>query len=177
MGTVMATDRLALRPFTMGDVRDAQRLYADIEVWEFDPGHEQSDIEIAKMVQYRISQYERNGFGALAIDIKDTGEFIGHCGLQTYVWETMPFASVETELFFKLGRPYWGQGYATEACTTMLDFAFRQLRLPRIISWTHRENRRALALMRRLGMELKAERDQPDLIAGVILNKTNLVQD
>jgi RimJ/RimL family protein N-acetyltransferase len=53
----------------------------------------------------------------------------------------------------------------------MLQFAFGQLRLPRIISWTHRDNARSLALMRRIGMELKAERDQPESIAGVIENK------
>ncbi len=168
MGTVLTTSRLLLRTLSMDDVDDAAQLYAHPDVWEFDPGHEPSRTEIETMLQYRIWQQERNGFGALAVESRENGAFLGQCGLQTYVWEQLPVSSVEMELFYKLGRPFWGHGYAAEACAAVLDFAFGQLKLPRIVSWTNRENARSTALMRRLGMDLRARADQPELIAGVL---------
>jgi RimJ/RimL family protein N-acetyltransferase len=174
VGRTFVTERLSLRPFTLDDVPDLHQLYLHQDVWAFDPGHEQSEAEVTSMVQYRIWQYERNGFGALAITHNQNGALIGHCGLQTYVWEHLPVSSVETELFFKLGRDYWSRGYATEACRAVLGFAFDELRLPRIVSWTHRENARSLVLMRRLGMDLRADRaagDDAGLIAGTIENR------
>jgi hypothetical protein len=96
-------------------------------------------------------------FGALAVTLREGGTLIGYCGLQLYLCERPGRSTPEVELFYKLGRPYWGRGYATEACREVLRYAFEELRLPRIVTCTHRENVRSVALLRRLGMRIEPD--------------------
>jgi RimJ/RimL family protein N-acetyltransferase len=58
---------------------------------------------------------------------------------------------LEVELFFQLGRAHWGRGYMTEATEALCRLALVVLRLPRLFAATQAGNRRAVALLRRLG--------------------------
>ncbi len=59
-------------------------------------------------------------------------------------------------MYYKFGRSYWGQGYATEACRAMIRFAFDEMRLMRIITITHKDNTNSIKLLQRLGMRIEA---------------------
>ena len=76
----------------------------------------------------------------------------------------------EVELFYKLGRDYWGRGYATEACREMIRHAFEELRLIRIVTCTHRENTRSIALLRRLGMRVEPDATDADGVLATLEN-------
>ena len=56
------------------------------------------------------------------------------------------------EIGWRLARAHWGQGYATEAARAALRVGFEQLQLPQIVSFTAVANRRARAVMERIGM-------------------------
>ncbi len=56
------------------------------------------------------------------------------------------------EIGWRLARPAWGQGYATEAARTVLAHGFGTLELPEILAVTTATNLRSQAVMRRLGM-------------------------
>jgi ribosomal-protein-alanine N-acetyltransferase len=74
------------------------------------------------------------------------------------VWEHDPAARhrrVEVELSYALGRPYWGNGYATEAGRALVAYAFGTLGLARIAYGVDGANTRSVGVMRRLGFRLE----------------------
>ena len=90
------------------------------------------------------------GWGLWAVEVIDGPSFIGVTGLnQTDVVPGMPGA---IEVSWRLGRQYWGHGYATEAAKEALRFGFEELNLSEIVSLTLPENLRSRRVMERLGM-------------------------
>ena len=92
---------------------------------------------------------QEDGEGTLAVTLKHDGRMIGQAGLQLYVLPWTPFATPEVELYYKLGRAYWGAGYALEACHALLRYAFDEMRLLRIITVKQPANRRPTRLLER----------------------------
>jgi RimJ/RimL family protein N-acetyltransferase len=73
---------------------------------------------------------------------------------------------------------YRGQGYATEAVRTLVDHAFRELRVRRLFATTNRKNTGSINLMKRIGMRIANNPEHPEMdwpegpgVAGVIENK------
>jgi len=94
-----------------------------------------------------------DGWGLWALEVE--GRFVGFTGLAVPHF-TAPFmAGMErpcVEIGWRLARAAWGQGLATEAARSVLDFGFRSLKLPEIVSFTSATNTRSQAVMKRLGM-------------------------
>jgi RimJ/RimL family protein N-acetyltransferase len=157
------TRRLLLREYREDelDVRHAV-LDSHPDVWQYDPGRPLTREERREADARRLASYGQPVFGALAVTLRETGEFMGYCGLQLYLCERIPLSTPEVELFYKLGRDHWGRGYATEACREMIRHAFEDLRLHRIVTCTHRENARSIALLERLGMRIEPDPTDPD---------------
>ena len=86
---------------------------------------------------------------------KQSGTVIGYVGLQLYVLPREPLATPEVELYYKLGREFWGRGYAVEACREMIRFAFEEMRLARIVTITDNKNLPSIRLLRRLSMRIE----------------------
>lgn len=167
----LETDRLLIRPFTLADLDAAHSvLEGHPDVWRFDPGRRQTRAQRRDELQYRIWQYYRNGFGCMALARKEDGALIGYCGLQLYLWQREGLSTPEMELFYKLGRDFWGQGYAFEAAQAVVHYAFDTLRIPRIVSWSLRENERSVNLLQRLGMQIEPSTDYPDYLIGILPN-------
>ncbi|MET9383117.1 GNAT family N-acetyltransferase [Streptomyces sp. NPDC002928] len=146
--TNLRTDRLILRPWRESDLAPWAAMNADPEVREYFPGlltREQSDSSVAR---FQAGLDER-GWGWWAVEVVATGEFIGFTGLDP-VDADMPFTGVEAG--WRLARPAWGHGYATEAARAALAFGFEGLGLAEILAVTAVGNLRSQAVMRRLGM-------------------------
>jgi RimJ/RimL family protein N-acetyltransferase len=168
----LETERLTIRLFTL-DHLDAAHAMLDIhpDVWHFDPGYSRTREQRTIELQYRIWQYEREGFGQMAVILKNHNTLIGYVGLQTYILPTEPLATPEVEMFYKFGRDYWGQGYATEACRAMLRHAFEDLHLTRIVTVTHKDNANSIALLKRLGITIVAAPPKwADDVLGILEN-------
>lgn len=168
----LATERLWLRPFTPYDLDEA---YAVLEghpdVWRFDPGYQRTWEQRAQIIQKYAEMNEPNGVGTLAVTLKATGALIGYVGLQLYILPREPLATPEVELYYKFGRDYWGQGYATEACQAMIRFAFEEIRLERLVTVTQPDNTPSIMLLRRLGMHIEdAPPAWPGEVIGTLLN-------
>ncbi|MFJ8149742.1 GNAT family N-acetyltransferase [Streptomyces sp. NPDC096094] len=121
---------------------------ADPVVREYFPGvltREQSEASAARFQ----ADLERRGWGWWAVEVAATGEFIGFTGLDP-VEDGMPFTGVEAG--WRLARPAWGHGYATEAAQAVVAHAFEVLELPEVLAVTTATNLRSRAVMRRLGM-------------------------
>ncbi len=87
-----------------------------------------------------MAQNAENGEGTLAVTLSDSGRLIGQAGLQLYVLPWKPYATAEVELYYKLGRSFWGHGYAEEACRALGRFAFEKMNLLRLVTITHPDN-------------------------------------
>ena len=107
----------------------------------------------------------RYGFGFWALEVRASGEFIGFTGLAT-VDEEMPYTGVE--LAWRLARPAWRHGYATEAALAAVEYGFAAMGLPEIVAVTMEKNLRSQAVMRRIGMttDPAEDFDDPDVDEG-----------
>jgi ribosomal-protein-alanine N-acetyltransferase len=88
------------------------------------------------------------GWGLWALE-RD-GSFLGFTGLAVPRFEAHFTPGVE--IGWRLARSAWGSGYATEAATVVLHFAFQELNLDEVVSFTAVGNHRSRAVMERIGM-------------------------
>ena len=79
-----------------------------------------------------------------------TGDFIGFVGLNEPRFEAHFTPAVE--IGWRLARGAWGHGYATEAARAVLAYAFDELQLDEVVSFTTVENWRSRRVMERIGM-------------------------
>jgi RimJ/RimL family protein N-acetyltransferase len=91
-----------------------------------------------------------NGFGLWAVEVATTGEFIGFTGLSRPRFDA-PFMPA-VEIGWRLARPAWGYGYATEAARAALAYGLGPADLDEIVSFTTVTNTRSRAVMDRLGL-------------------------
>ncbi len=162
--TELRTARLLLRGWREADLAPWATMNADPEVREYFPEvltREQSDASVARF----RADLDLRGWGWWAVEVLATGEFIGFAGLDP-VEEDMPFTGVEAG--WRLARPAWGHGYATEAALAVLSFGFEELGLPEILAVTAATNVRSQAVMRRIGMtrDPADDFDDPTVPAG-----------
>ena len=94
---------------------------------------------------------EREGWGLWALEVRASGTFIGFAGLARPGFEA-PFMPA-VEIGWRLARPAWGHGFATEAARAAARFAFDALELAEIVSLAVVANERSRAVMRRIGMQ------------------------
>lgn len=162
------TERLLLRPFALSDLAVMETTYP--EVWITDPARRGALNSTRAALEFRISEYERHGFGVMAVVLNATQELIGYCGLQIFLLKTGRLNWPEVELFYALAQPYWGQGLISEAARAVVDFGFEQLRLQRIVGGAFHANTRSINVMRRVGMDIAAWPDEPDWVLGTLQN-------
>ncbi len=150
----LETKRLRLRPFTRGDVDAvfAYRQREDVARFLFDSALSREECALA--VQQRIAQTSLSEEGdkiVLGVELADTGELIGEVSL---IWRSVEHQ--QGEVGWILHPSFHGQGYGTEAASAMLDLAFRQADLHRVIARCAAENAPSFHLMERLGMRREA---------------------
>ncbi len=100
---------------------------------------------------------ERQGWGLWALEERKTGRFLGFTGLARPTFEASFTPAVE--IGWRLSRPAWGFGFATEAARAAADFAFDELKLDELVSYTAEGNTRSRAVMHRLGMRRDPSED------------------
>ena len=172
----LETERLIIRPFTLYDLDDVHRLL-DVDLASADFGAEGAltGEERQHWLQWTVMNYEalaklyQPPYGDRAVTLRQTGEVIGACG---YVPCLAPFgqlpslrggsddavehlSSTEFGLFYAFSPAYQRQGYATEASRALIEFAFTQLNLRRIVATTTYDNPASMAVMRKVGMQIE----------------------
>lgn len=146
---MIETDRLILRPWGDSDRAPFAAMCADPEVMtHLGPllTRSQADAAIDRQMALQVEC----GHCFWALEARDTGEFLGFCGLKT-----MPDGcglDGEIEAGWRLKRSAWGKGYARESATASLAWGFANLDVPRIVAMTVFGNTRSWGLMERLGM-------------------------
>lgn len=161
----LRTERLILRAWRDSDLEPFARLNSDPAVMEFMPrclDRRESD-EFAGRCRGHFADH---GFGRWAVEIPEVASFAGFVGLSNVPFDA-PFTPC-VEIAWRLARPYWGMGYATEAARASLKDGFGRLGLDEVLAFTVPANRRSRGVMERLGMSRTPEEDfdHPLLSAG-----------
>jgi RimJ/RimL family protein N-acetyltransferase len=147
--TSLSTKRLILRPWRNSDQAAFARLNDDPAVMEFMGRHltrDESDA-MASRIQAEI---EQRGWGLWAVEVQGGDPFIGFVGLSIPSFNSHFTPCVE--IAWRLAREHWHHGYASEAATESLRFAFEELRLPQVVSFTVPLNKRSIRVMESVGM-------------------------
>lgn len=158
MAERLVSERLVLRPWTADDAGAALRPYGDPEVARWlAPAMDRVGDEAAMRVvlQQWIAEAGRmlTPAGRWAIELRDDGRLIGGATL-------LPLPpDDEYEIGWQLDRDAWGQGYATETGRALAEWAFKQ-GLEQVIAVVRPANSRALATLRRIGMEWIGETEK-----------------
>jgi RimJ/RimL family protein N-acetyltransferase len=145
----LRTRRLTLRRWRDSDRAPFAAMNADPEVMEHFPAaltREESDT----MIERIESGFAAHGFGLWAVEVAASGEFVGFTGLSVPGFGAHFTPAVEVG--WRLIRPAWGHGYASEAARRALAVGFDDFGLPEVVSFTAVPNVRSQAVMRRIGM-------------------------
>lgn len=152
----LETDRLVLRRWRDSDRDDFAAICADSEVMEWLGGtldRTQADARIDRVE----ANWAAHGYGRYLVERKSDGAFLGWSGIMP-AFHTLPLAGVP-EMGWRLIRNAWSQGYATEAAAAAIADGFERLGFAEIWAFTNPGNMRSQAVMRRLGMTRRPDKD------------------
>lgn len=147
--TTLTTDRLTLRPWQNSDRPPFAVMSADTESMQY-LGSVWDQATADNFIDRMNKHHQDYGYGPMAIELKDSGEFIGFCGLKNVTFQS--FFTPAIEIGWRIARPHWNQGYATEAARRIIDYGFSELKLPQIISYVTPANGASTKVMEKLGM-------------------------
>ena len=161
----LTTARLLLRRWRDADREPFARLNGDPEVMRHFPST-LTPAESDRSIDQFDREFEDRGYGLWAVEVTGRFPFIGFVGLHRASFEAHFTPAVEVG--WRLDRPYWGRGYASEAARAALGFGFDDLGLDEIVSFTTHGNARSRAVMERLGMvrDPDDDFDHPSVPAG-----------
>ena len=143
----LETERLWLRPLRESDADDYAALNADPEVM-LHIGEPWDRGRSWRHLGYVLGHWPLRGTGSWAVEHKETGAFVGIAGFfEPEGWPGL-------ELAGRLGRRWWGNGYAAEAAQAALEQAFTVWKRDRVVSLVHPANRASVRIVERIGETL-----------------------
>jgi RimJ/RimL family protein N-acetyltransferase len=157
------TARLLMRRWRDADRDPYAAMNADPVVMRYFPAVQDRAASDASIDRMEVL-FERQGFGLWALELAETGEFLGFTGLNPMP-SGVPGAG-GMEVGWRLAQHAWHHGYATEAATAAVDVAFNGVGLEEIWSMTAVLNEPSQAVMRRIGMTLYARFEHPRIEPG-----------
>lgn len=142
------TCRLLLRPFHHHDAHDVRHLAGDREVAaNVLPIPHPYELRMAEDWICRQEERFQSGEEVTYAITLISGSLIGSISLR------MNHEHEHAELGYWIGKPYWGQGFATEAAKAVINYGFSVLNLNRIYARHMKRNPASGRVMTKLGME------------------------
>jgi len=160
---VLETDRLILRRLSVDDAGFMLGLLNDPSWLRFigDRGVRTREEARAYILKGPVDMYDRLGFGIYLTELKEEGGPIGICGLVKRDF------LADVDIGFALLPGFWGQGYAYEAASAVMEYAKEALGLKRLVAITNPENHSSVRLLEKLGFQfdrmVRATADGPEI--------------
>ena len=157
---ILQTDRLLLRRFVPDDLDALYALYRDPEMRQYFPQEGASPDrtltreETKEELEWFLNGHPRHPeLGLWATILKETGAFIGRCGLLPWTIDGQD----EVEVAYMIDKRFWRRGLATEAARGIRDYAFEQLGLVRLICMIDDQNAGSIGVAEAIGMKFERE--------------------
>lgn len=150
------TERLTLRPFTSADASDVMRLAGDRAIADttLNIPHPYKDGMAEEWISKHQDAFDRDQGVTFAMARRPDGALVGAISLMGIS------KGHQAELGYWIGKPYWNQGYCTEAGRALLCYAFTDLALVRVHSCHITRNPASGRVMQKLGMRHEGCRRQ-----------------
>ena len=151
---ILETKRLLLRHFVMADLEALFTFYSDPDVVRYIPDAPRTREETKEELEWFLNGHPKfPELGLWATLNKETGDFIGRCGLLPWTIDDQQ----EVEVAFALSKEYWGQGLATEAARAIVHYGFEHLQLSRLICLIDHDNKASINVATKIGMTFEKE--------------------
>ena len=151
---ILETERLLLRRLLPEDLDDLFALYSDPEIRKYFPEGTLTYDETREELEWFLNGHPAHPeLGLWATIYKETGQFIGRCGLLPWTID----GRAEVEVAYLLAKEYWRQGFGTEAAGAILAYGFEHLQLSRLICMIDRENLASIGVATNIGMTFERE--------------------
>jgi len=161
------TDRLILRPLIADDVHFLNYLHSDLDVVRYTSGHTRSYNENIEYIRKMLELYSQN-LGHLLILRKSDNKPIGRCGfsyfygindgdLNWFYWGSPEAVKKEGDIFqylelgYTIAKPFWGNGYASEAAIAMMNYGYNRLNYDGFSSLVNVKNTASINVAMKMG--------------------------
>ncbi|MBI1924811.1 GNAT family N-acetyltransferase [Candidatus Poribacteria bacterium] len=160
------TARLKLRPFSLDDAPIVQVLagHPDIARTTLAIPHPYPDGAAEAWIASHAVLFEQGTAVHFAIERPSDGTLIGAIGLR------LEREHARAELEYWIGKPYWGQGYCTEAAQAVVQYGFVSLGLHRIYAYHFTINPASGRVLQKIGMQYEGRRRQHTVKDDVFLD-------
>ncbi len=149
----LPTERLRLRPFSGHDLEVMAVLFRNPGFMRFSGGALYSREQTAGFLKKVMNWDGASQPSQFAVIVRQTDQLIGYCGFLHQEVDGQP----EIEIAYRLHPDFWNRGLATEAAQAVRDHAFRDLKLPRVISLIHPDNAASRRVAEKNALKLEKE--------------------
>ena len=148
---VLETERLALRWLKTDDAAFIRQVVNEPSWLRYIGDKGVRTLEDARnyIEKGPVEMYGRLGFGLYLVELKETGDPIGICGLVKR--ESLD----DVDLGFAFLPRFWAQGYAFESASAVMTHGTRALGLSRIVAVTSQDNHVSAKLLEKLGFHFE----------------------
>ena len=151
---ILETNRLILRHQEPGDLDRLFALYCDLDVRRYIPDAPRTYEEAREELEWHMNGHPKHPeLGLWATIHKETGKFIGRCGLLPWTIDGQD----EVEVAYLISKTHWGHGLGTEAAQAILDYGFKNLHLRRLICLIDKDNLVSIKVAEKIGMAFEKE--------------------
>ena len=153
---ILKTERLILREYTSNDFDALYKLLSDpITMKHYLKPYDENGTR--RWLAWSLDNYQKYGFGLWAIELKETNEFIGDCGItiQNIDGELLP------EIGYHVYKDFQRKGYGKEVALAVRDWVFNNTKYDEVYSYMTSSNVASYSLAKSLGMDkLKEYKDE-----------------
>lgn len=146
MKTLLETERLYLREFTVEDAKHFYLLNLDAAVIKYTGDASFKSIDEAKVFLQNYTHYQKYEYGRWAAIRKKDAVFLGWCGLK-YTEQ-----KEEVDIGFRFFKKYWNKGYATEASKACIQYGLEKLEINEIVGRAMKNNIASTKVLEKIGL-------------------------
>lgn len=138
--------RIGFSTWSENDISDALDLWGNPEVTKFIVAEgKMSEKQVQQRLRNEIESYNKYNIQYWPIYLIETNENVGCCGLRPYDSEKNIL-----EMGIHLKEKYWGKGIAKEACSKVIEYAFKTLNADALFSGHNPKNVASAKLLKKL---------------------------
>lgn len=148
---VLETDRLILRQFSPDDAEFILELVNDPSFIQNIGDRGVRSLEDAQryLETGPIASYARNGFGLWLVQLKESGESIGMCGLIKR--DTLE----DVDIGYAFLPKFWSKGYAVESARAVREYGHKTIGLKRLVAITDPVNEGSIRVLKKIGLKFE----------------------
>jgi len=142
--------KVLLREYRKEDVKKAWEYINDPDVKRFLMPGIPYPLRLEEEEKWFEGQSSSGDTYNFAIVLKDTGEYIGGCGINTVDWKN---SHACVGIF--LGKKFWSKGYGTDAMKVLVNFIFSQMNINKVYLYVYSFNKRAIRSYEKCGFKIE----------------------